>query len=137
MAVAGGAALICRDELHDLGQGVTCCVPLTGPTSEESEQFITCRRRPAVAVVPGLPPSERWRGQPTGTSHIRGSPPSPRSLPPRQRSLPRRPTARDARPRRPPPNPVLRRRRPPEQHPGNCFPSFPAGLPRGRGSVRR
>ena len=36
----------------------------------------------------------------TGTSHIRGSPPSPRSLPPRQRVPPRRLTAPDARARR-------------------------------------
>jgi len=80
-------------------------------------------RRPAVAVVPGLPPCGRWRGPQTGSCHIRGSPPSPRSLPPRQRVPPRRPTAPDVRARRPPPNPVVPRRRTREPQPGNRFPS--------------
>jgi len=73
--------------------------------------------------VPGLPPCGRWRGPPTGISHIRGSPPSPRSQPPRQRAPPRRPTAPDARARRPPPNPVVPRRRPREPQRENRFPS--------------
>ena len=72
------------------------------PATRKKMSSITCRHRPAVAVVHGLPPSGRWRGPPAGTSRIRGSPPSPRSQPRRQRAPPRRPTAPDARARRPP-----------------------------------
>ena len=82
------------------------CHPRSPATSKRCAA-ITCRHPPTVAVVPGLPPFGRWRGPPAETSHIRGSPPSPRSQPPRRRAPSRRPTAPDARARRPPPNPVL------------------------------